>query len=718
MMHPVGAPVEGRLRPSPPTGQDVSGAATPPHFMDSLLRPAAREPGDRSRLHWLWHAPRVSIALFVVAFLGLLWVQHRQEVDEARDALIRDILWVEQNVRFSLDREVEQLQQLDRGQAGHPLDQAALDLLVSHLLPTSPGLVQVMVLDEAGRVVAAAPRPLAPGQPFTVEGPARDGRETAYRLMQGTGKPAWGPPFSEGEEERIEVFVPRFRGGQRAGAVVGVNDLDGLLAGLVPWWLAEKHRVTLRDATGAVVAANSNVAADEAPERTHQVPLEPPGQGLVLHLASYPRLTQLLPSLITAALVGLAIAMFWNLWALRRHIQRRLATEQQLRAEHAFRKAMEDSIHTGMRAVDLAGRVVYVNPAFCRMVGYEPDELVGEGGGAHPHWPPEEEARIAEALRAARAAGTSPTGIELRLMRRGGERFDALLYEAPLIDADGRQTGWMGSLLDITERKQARERARQQEEKLAATARLITMGEMASALAHELNQPLAAIAGYTTGCLNLLSGGEPALKVAGGAPASSEAAGEPIAALAPRLTEALTKTAQQAQRAGQIIRRVHEFVRQRAPTRVAVRLNATVEEAVGFAEAEARTRQVRLSVAYAETDPVLQADPVLLQQVLLNLLRNGMDAMAATPPAERQLDVSVVRQGPAVTVVVADRGCGLTPEVRDQAFQPFFTTKPGGMGMGLHICRSIMETHGGRVWAEPNPGGGAVFSFSLPVEQA
>jgi two-component system sensor histidine kinase DctS len=672
--------------------------------MDSLLRPAPRDPGDRSRLHWLWHAPRVSIALFVAVFLGLLWVQHRQEVDEARDALVRDILWVEQNVRFSLDREVEQLQQLDRGQAGPPLDQAGLDLLVSHLLPTSPGLVQVVVLDEAGRVVAAAPRPVAPGQPFSMEGQAREGRETAYRLMQGTGKPAWGPPFSEGGEERIEVFVPRFRGGQRAGAVVGVNDLDGLLAGLVPWWLAEKHRVTLRDAAGAVVAANSNVAADEVPERTHQVPLEPPGQGLVLHLASYPRLTQLLPSLITAALVGLAFAMFWNLWALRRHIQRRLATEQQLRAEHAFRKAMEDSIHTGMRAVDLEGRVVYVNPAFCRMVGYEPEELMGEGGVAHPHWPPEEEARIAEALRAAREAGTSPTGIELRLMRRGGERFDALLYEAPLIDADGRQTGWMGSLLDITERKQARERARQQEEKLAANARLITMGEMASALAHELNQPLAAIAGYTTGCLNLLAG--------------QPAAAEPAAALAPRLTEALTKTAQQAQRAGQIIRRVHEFVRQRAPTRVPVRLNATVEEAVGFAEAEARKRQVRLAVAYAEADPVLQADPVLLQQVLLNLLRNGMDAMAATPPAERTLDVSVVRQGPSVTVVVADRGCGMAPEVRDQAFQPFFTTKPGGMGMGLHICRSIMETHGGRVWAEPNPGGGTIFSFSLPVEQA
>ncbi|MCM2334550.1 MAG: PAS domain S-box protein [Anaeromyxobacteraceae bacterium] len=655
-----------------------------------------REPTERSRPHWLWHAPRVSIALFVVAFLGLLWVQHRQESDEARDALVRDILWVEQNIRFSLDREVEQLQQLDRGAAGRPLDQDQLELLVSHLLPTSPGLVEVVALDELGQVAAAAPQPMQRGLPPALEGERRDERETAYRLAVSTGKPAWGPVYAEGAERRFEVFVPRFRGGQRVGAVVGIHDLDDLLAGLVPWWLAEKHLVTVRDAAGAVVAAKSNVEARVAADRTHQVPLEPPGHGLVLHLASYPTVTQLLPSLITAALVGLAGAMFWNLWALRRHIQRRLATEQALRAEHGFRKAMEDSLHTGMRAVDLEGRVIYVNPAFCRMVGFEAREIVGGHGPSRPYWPPEEEARIADAIRRAREGGPSATGTELRLMRKDGTRFDALLYEAPLIDADGRHTGWMGSVLDITERKEARERARQQEEKLAATARLVTMGEMASALAHELNQPLAAIAGYTTGCLNLLSSGGPADGV----------------------EEALRKAAQQAQRAGQIIRRVHEFVRQREPTRQPVRLNACVEEAVGFAEGEARKRQVRISVALAEEDPVLQADPVLLQQVLLNLVRNGMDAMAATPAAERRLDVAVTRAAAAVTVAVADRGCGLTPEVRDRMFQPFFTTKAGGMGMGLHICRSIMETHGGRVWAEPNPGGGTVFAFSLPLEAA
>jgi signal transduction histidine kinase len=149
-----------------------------------------------------------------------------------------------------------------------------------------------------------------------------------------------------------------------------------------------------------------------------------------------------------------------------------------------------------------------------------------------------------------------------------------------------------------------------------------------------------------------------------------------------------------------------------------VHINGAVEEAIGFAEAEARQRGVRIASRLDAGDPVLQADPVLLQQVLLNLLRNGMDAMATTPPGQRRLEVAVDRAGPSVTVAVADRGCGLSDEVREQMFAPFFTTKPSGMGMGLHICRSIMETHGGRVWADANPGGGAVVSFSLPLEGA
>lgn len=653
----------------------------------SLVPADVPRPGGASAAHgWQWWAPRAGVGLFVLALLGLLWVLRRQELDEDRSAVIRDILWVEQNVRFSLARDLEQLGQL--GVDSVALDRREIEVRAAYLLQNSPGLVRIAVLDDEGRLRAGAPAPTQPGRVW----PSATS-EAARELARSTGRPAWAPAHPSGEEQVFEVFVPYYRAGRPAGVVAGVYGLRSMLAALVPWWLAEKHLVTIRDASGTVLAAKSNVEA-RRPELSHQVALDPPGNGLLLHLESYGAETQLLRNTLAAIIVSLAAAVLWNLWALRRHVQRRLATEEALRAEHAFRKAMEDSLHTGMRAVDLEGRVVYVNLAFCKMVGWSAAELIGSPG-PQPYWPPEDRETIEGALRTARAPGAPGTGIEMKLQRRGGERFDALLYEAPLIDAEGRQTGWMGSLLDITERKRARELARQQEEKLAATARLVTMGEMASAIAHELNQPLSAIASYTTGCLNLLDEGEPAR-------------GE--------LQEALRKTAQQTQRAGRIIRRVHDFVRKSEPARTSVRMRTVVEEAVGFAEVEARKRHVRIQARLAGSDPEIQADRLLLQQVVLNLLRNAMDAMAATPPDRRVILVATEAGAANVTVSISDRGCGISPEVSAQLFQPFFSTKAEGMGMGLNICRSIIELHRGRVWAEENPGGGAVFSFSLPVE--
>jgi two-component system sensor histidine kinase DctS len=626
------------------------------------------------------------VAAFVLALLGLLWVLHRQEQEEKRSAVIRDILWVEQNVRFSLARDLEQLGQLGAGSAD--ADARQLEVRIAYLLQNAPGLLRVRVLDADGALRASVPAP-----------PDGSGRwptptsEATHALALSTGNPAYAPPRASAAGQVFEVFVPFYREGRPAGTVVGVYGLQSMLAAIVPWWLAEKHLVTIRDGTGAVLAAKSNVEA-RRPELSHQVMLDPPGHGLVLHLESYGGETRLLPNVLTAAIVSLAAAMLWNLWALRRHVRRRLATEEALRAEHAFRKAMEDSLHTGMRAVDLEGRIVYVNPAFCNMVGFSAAELIG-ALPPRPYWPPEEQEQIEAAFRAAREPDADRAGFEIKLMRRGGEHFDALVYEAPLIDAEGRQTGWMGSILDITERKRARELFRQQEEKLASTARLVTVGEMASTIAHELNQPLSAIASYITGSLNLLADGE-------------TGRGE--------VQEALRKAGQQTQRAGRIIRRVHDFVRKSEPTRTAVRVNSVVEEAVAFAEAEARKRRVRIVPRLAEQDPEVQADPLLLQQVVLNLVRNAMDAMAATPVAEREIRVTTEAGPEGVRVSISDRGCGISPEIREKLFEPFFTTKPEGMGMGLNICRSIMELHRGRVWAEPNPGGGTVFSFSLPLE--
>jgi len=269
-----------------------------------------------------------------------------------------------------------------------------------------------------------------------------------------------------------------------------------------------------------------------------------------------------------------------------------------------------------------------------------------------------------------------------------------LVYEAPLIDSDGRHTGWMGSVLDITERKQAMELARQQEEKLQATSRLVTMGEMASTLAHELNQPLAAISSYNTGCMNKLESGH---------------------YTPDELRGAMEKLGVQAQRAGKIIRRVHDFVRKSEPKLADCDLAEVIDDSIGFIEALAHKRSVRISREIPGWRHPLQADQVMIEQVLLNLMRNAIEAMNETPPEKRQLTVHVSQHEEQVEVRVIDNGSGMADAVRERLFTPFFSTKPNGMGMGLNICRSIIEFHKGRLWVENNPEGGTIFVFTLPL---
>jgi two-component system sensor histidine kinase DctS len=302
--------------------------------------------------------------------------------------------------------------------------------------------------------------------------------------------------------------------------------------------------------------------------------------------------------------------------------------------------------------------------------------------------------------RAVMAGEAPPGGFEISFMRKNGERFHALIYEAPLIDGNDQHTGWMGSVLDVTERKRAEELARQQHEQLQFTSRLVTMGEMASTLAHELNQPLAAIASYNTGCLNLLGADDFDSR---------------------DIRQALEKVGVQAQRAGRIIRRVHDFVRKSEPKRAPCRVDEVIDDCIGFVEAEARKRNIRIDL-HMDDLPVVLADRLMLEQVLLNLIRNGMEAMGDTPPEQCQLGITALVQDGEISVSVSDNGCGLSEEVRSKLFTAFFTTKPEGMGVGLSICRSIVEFHRGRLWAEDHPespsGTGTIFKFTLPMELA
>jgi C4-dicarboxylate-specific signal transduction histidine kinase len=260
---------------------------------------------------------------------------------------------------------------------------------------------------------------------------------------------------------------------------------------------------------------------------------------------------------------------------------------------------------------------------------------------------------------------------------------------------------------DITPRRKAEELSAAQAERAHSASRLITMGEMASSVAHELNQPLTAINNYCNGMVSRIKGKQ----------INDE-----------DLLAALEKTAKQAQRAGQIIQRIRSFVKRSEPNRTLSDINTMVGEAVELAEIELRRRNVRLTHYVAARLPQLLVDPILIEQVLVNLMKNAAESVdnAHRPSSRRSVELRVMPkpmagQGDAVEFSVTDTGKGLAPEVLERLYEAFFSTKAEGMGIGLNLCRSIVESHQGRMQAENLYNGseisGCKFSFWLPMAQ-
>jgi len=363
------------------------------------------------------------------------------------------------------------------------------------------------------------------------------------------------------------------------------------------------------------------------------------------------------------------------------------------RSEERYRTLVAALPH-GVQEIDLGDRILLANPALHRMLGYRDGELVnrpvaslfgdrGEGQRAR---------RELEALLPAPGASASHAG---RLARADGSLIEVRFDWVCRRDDAGEPSGFIAVVTDLTEQRRAEATSRAQQERLEQAARLITVGEMASTLAHELNQPLASIVNFNMGCVRRLRAGN----------ADPEA-----------LLDALEQGSRQAERAGEIVRRVREFVAKREPNRAPVDFNALVTAAAALAELDVEQSQVRLALDLAPRLPPVLGDEILIEQVILNLVRNGVEAMDETAPGERELRLASQLEGAGhVRFSIADRGCGIADAMVGDAFVPFFTTKPRGMGLGLSICRSIVEYHDGRLWCEHNPAGGATFHFTLPV---
>jgi two-component system, LuxR family, sensor histidine kinase DctS len=276
-----------------------------------------------------------------------------------------------------------------------------------------------------------------------------------------------------------------------------------------------------------------------------------------------------------------------------------------------------------------------------------------------------------------------------------------LIFEAPLVDGAGQHTGWMSAVLDVSAQRRVEELSRQQQERLQATARLATVGEMASLLSHELNQPLAAIASYAAGSLNLLQ------------------AGAPDAETATMLQQAAQRIAEQAERAGRVIKSVHDFVRRREQAREAVRVDVLFDAVLPLVRLQARKSGTRIEVELPEPPPRVLCDRTMVEQVLLNLTRNGIQAMEQHAALGARVLHMRVRQVHAqwVEFAVSDAGPGITAEVAQRLFTPFFTTRSEGMGLGLSLCRTVIEQHGGALDFQ-NLAPGTEFRFTLPAPPA
>jgi two-component system sensor histidine kinase DctS len=338
--------------------------------------------------------------------------------------------------------------------------------------------------------------------------------------------------------------------------------------------------------------------------------LDLPGTTLVLRMDSWKGSPDFFPNMLTALVSSLALALIAVLLLLGRDIRRRLRVEHDLADALAFRKAMEDSLVTGLRARDLDGRITYVNPAFCQMVGVQAKDLLNHSFPS-PYWPPEL-AGVYQDRQTIRLASNSlpQSGFESVFMRSDGTRFPVLIIEAPLINANGKHTGWMSAILDISEQRRVEEMSRASQDRLQATARLAMVGEMASLLSHELNQPLAAISSYATGSLNLL-----------------EDAGASTVPLAADLQLALRRISEQAERAGKVIKSVHDFVRRRDQVRECVAPRALLDAIMPLVSLQARKLHVHVMIEVDESCSTVLCDRTMVEQVLLNLCRNGMQAM-------------------------------------------------------------------------------------------
>ena len=801
-------------------------------------------PGHQDRFATL--APLAAVLMFLAAIVASFWYLRSEEVAREKEALKRDVEYAQQRVRMRLLERQEQVMRIARDISNEELERADFVGRAEALISQYPELQSITWIDERRRILATQAAPTVTSNQLRVAGEVLKTGETAelFQLARQLQQPVYSlPSAGAGDVPPIlQLQVPVSLQNRFGGVVLAEYSIDSLLRYGTPVEVLARYAFTLLDGDGQVLAGTPLAPRHGAllpwttKANAYASPVSPVGNGMVLRAQAYRTSLGVVGSGLFWLVGTLSAMTSWLLIATWRHTRRRMRAQEALIVETNFRRAMENSVLTGMRALDLQGRITYVNSAFCQMTGWTEAELVGQTP-PYSYWPEGEYDKLHANLRDELSGRTVPGGFQVRVRRKSGTLFDARLYVSPLIDARGQQTGWMTSMTDITEpnrvreqltasherftivlealdasvsvaplgsqellfanrlyrqwfgsqtsghlemvaqagvlpssssaghrgdeddlmglptdpltsagaenaeiyrtdlgkwlevrsrylnwvdgrlaqmviatditpRRVAEEQAARQAERVESVSRLITMGEMASSVAHELNQPLTAITNYCNGMTSRIRAGT----MDDGA-----------------LLDALAKTSRQAQRAGQIIQRIRSFVKRSTPNYAEAGVAGMVTEAVELAEIEMRRRHVRLRSRITPGLPLLHVDRILIEQVLVNLMKNAAEAIdtAGMPTDRRLIDLDVGlamrEQRTVVEFRITDTGKGLSPDTQQHLFEAFFTTKTEGMGIGLNLCRSIVESHHGRLRAENlyNEGQvtGCCFSFWLPVPE-
>ena len=794
--------------------------------------------------------PLASVLLFLAAIVSAFWYLRNEEIEREQEAVRRDTEVAQQQIRLRLIENQEQLTRMARELVTHSLDRAGFLVAASVFTGEHPETTNLIWIGPSRVAVASYSGTSFPPETgisgidtpasLPVENSASE-PETTFKRERELRQTEYSHPFNDSFGNPVfQVQIPLVERGVFSGALIGEYSVERLLRYYVPAEVSRRHAVSLLDGTRSLASTVMTMpgTANSRPSIVFELPVAPADNGLVLRGQGYRTSIGLISNTLFWMVMALSVLTVWMLLGTWRHMRRRLQMQAALISEMNFRRAMENSMLTGMRAMDMEGRISYVNPAFCAMTGFSEADLIGQHP-PFPHWPHDrrnENARLLEQ----ELQGRSPIGgIEVKIMRKDTSIFDARMYVSPLIDPKGQQTGWMTSMTNITEAKRIRDQltasherfttvlegldtavsvlsvheaellfanrsyrlwfgadakghaqlsggetslpmpldsdfgdavdglgglptqelteagsdsreiyveplgkwfdvrarylqwtdgrlaqmliatdiserrnaetvAAHQAERAQVTSRLVTMGEMASSVAHELNQPLTAITNYCNGMVTRVEN-------------DAIDKGDLIAAL--------QKTSRQAERAGQIIHRIRAFVKRSEPQRQKASAQTIVEDAVDLAGIELRRRNVAIQTYVAQRLPPLMVDPILIEQVVLNLLKNAAEAIdnAKLPTPRRRIELRVVprhtlEEGDVIEFTVSDKGPGLKDEVIARMYEAFFSTKVDGLGIGLSLCRSIIESHRGRIKAVNLYNGetpaGCRFSFTLPVESA